>query len=91
MKDIKNLRVLDFGSGFGVVANYLAFNNDVVAVEPNKDISKLRIRKNGYNQYIGSFDSLEELQENSFDVIVCHNVLEYMGSEDREKVLLLFF
>lgn len=87
----KNLRVLDFGSGFGVIANYLAFNNDVVVVEPNKDVSKLKIRKNSYKQYIDSFDILEELQENSFDLIVCTNVLEYMNSEGREKVILLFF
>ena len=32
--DIRNKKILDFGSGIGVTANYLAENNDVTAIEP---------------------------------------------------------
>ena len=32
--DIKNKKILDFGSGIGITANYLAANNDVLAIEP---------------------------------------------------------
>lgn len=38
----KNLRILDFGSGFGVLACALAANNEVVAIEPNKDMVQKR-------------------------------------------------
>ena len=32
--DIRNKKILDFGSGIGVTANYLAEHNDVTAIEP---------------------------------------------------------
>ena len=32
LQDIKGKRVLDFGSGFGLVANHLAHENQVLAV-----------------------------------------------------------
>lgn len=35
--DIKGKKILDFGSGTGVTANYLAEHNDVTAVEPDED------------------------------------------------------
>lgn len=38
LKDIKGKRVLDFGSGFGLVANHLAKENQVLAVEPNQEM-----------------------------------------------------
>ena len=37
LQDIKGKRVLDFGSGFGLVANHLAQDNQVLAVEPNEE------------------------------------------------------
>ena len=33
--DIRNKKILDFGSGIGVTADYLGKNNDVIAIEPN--------------------------------------------------------
>ena len=44
LQDIKGKRVLDFGSGFGLVANHLAQNNEVLAVEPNEEMVALRAR-----------------------------------------------
>ena len=38
LQDIKGKRVLDFGSGFGLVANHLAQENQVLAVEPNEEM-----------------------------------------------------
>lgn len=35
---IKNKKVLDFGSGFGLVADFLAQNNQVIAIEPNDEM-----------------------------------------------------
>ncbi|MDE7323041.1 MAG: class I SAM-dependent methyltransferase [Lachnospiraceae bacterium] len=34
--DIPDKKILDFGSGIGVTANYLAEHNDVTAIEPDE-------------------------------------------------------
>lgn len=38
--DIRDKKILDFGSGIGVTANYLAEHNDVTAIEPDEDSVK---------------------------------------------------
>ena len=38
--DICDKKILDFGSGIGVTANYLAEHNDVTAIEPDEDSVK---------------------------------------------------
>ena len=85
LQDIKGKRVLDFGSGFGLVANHLAKENQVLAVEPNQEMVALRAQEHSYQQLVGSLDQLASLEDTSFDVILCHNVLEYV--EDRKLVL----
>ena len=85
LQDIKGKRVLDFGSGFGLVANHLAKENKVLAVEPNQEMVALRAQEHSYQQLVGSLDQLASLEDASFDVILCHNVLEYV--EDRKLVL----
>lgn len=85
LQDIKGKRVLDFGSGFGLVANHLAKENQVLAVEPNQEMVTLRAQEHSYQQLVGSLDQLASLEDASFDVILCHNVLEYV--EDRKLVL----
>jgi len=88
LQDIKGKRVLDFGSGFGFVANHLAQNNEVLAVEPNEEMVALRAQDHPYQQLVGSLDQLASLEDASFDVILCHNVLEYV--EDRKVILKAF-
>lgn len=83
--DICGKRILDFGSGIGVTANYLAEHNEVVAIEPDEESVKNRWRDNKYTQLIGSTDELRRLEDESFDIIICHNVLEYVP--DREDIL----
>ena len=85
LQDIKGKRVLDFGSGFGLVANHLAKENQVLAVEPNEEMVALRTQDYSYQQLVGSLDQLASLEDASFEVILCHNVLEYV--EDRKLVL----
>lgn len=85
LKGIKDKRVLDFGSGFGLVANHLAQDNQVLAVEPNQEMVALRSQDHPYQQFVGSLDQLAVLEDASFEVILCHNVLEYV--EDRKLVL----
>ena len=48
LQDIKGKRVLDFGSGFGLVANHLAQENKVLAVEPNEEMVALRSQNHPY-------------------------------------------
>lgn len=88
LKDIKGKRVLDFGSGFGLVANHLAKDNQVLAVEPNQEMVALRVQDHPYQQCVGSLDQLASLEDASFEVILCHNVLEYV--EDRKVILKEF-
>lgn len=86
--EIENKRILDFGSGTGVTANHYAKNNAVVAIEPSKEAVNTRWQNNFYKQFIGSTDKLKELPSESFDMIICHNVLEY--ALDRKDILLEF-
>ena len=86
--EFKDKKILDFGSGFGVTANHLAKSNIVTAVEPNSEILEYRICDHSYEQITGSIDSLKEMDACSFDVILCHNVLEYV--ENREEIITEF-
>ncbi len=86
---VKNMNVLDFGSGIGVTADHFAACNTVTAIEPDKKSVDNRIRFNKYTQYIGGVDRLRELESESFDIILCHNVFEYI--EDRKTVISEFY
>ena len=70
LQDIKDKRVLDFGSGFGLVANHLAKDNEVLAVEPNQEMVALRAQEHSYQQLVGSLDQLASLEDASFEVIL---------------------
>lgn len=83
--DIKDKKILDFGSGIGITANYLAENNDVIAIEPNEESVAMRWADNRYTQIVGSTDELRKFTDETFDMIICHNVLEY--ADDREDIV----
>lgn len=83
--DIKGKKILDFGSGEGITANYYAKDNEVVAVEPWEEILQNRWQDYDYVQLQGDISAVAEMQENSFDMVFCHNVLEYI--DDKEQVV----
>lgn len=83
--DIRDKKILDFGSGTGVTANYLAERNEVIAIEPDKESVKERWQDNPYTQIVGSTKELCEFPDETFDMIICHNVLEY--APDREEII----
>lgn len=85
---IHNKKVLDFGSGQGVTAEYFAVDNEVVAIEPSDDMINSRSHENHYQQIKGSLDILEKIEDSSYDVILCHNVLEY--AENRSDIIKEF-
>lgn len=86
--EFKDRKILDFGSGFGVTSNHLAKFNDITAVEPNREMLEHRICNNRYEQIIGSVDKLKGMEDGSFDIILCHNVLEYI--ENRADLIAEF-
>jgi len=86
MIDIHNLKILDFGSGFGNTADYLAKNNEVTAIEPNADMAEGREREHNYTQIVGKIEKLKDFADSYFDVIVCHTVLEFAPDERAEIV-----
>ena len=86
MGEIKNKKILDFGSGNGVTADCLAKYNDVTAIEPNEESVKERWQENQYCQITGGLKELKEFKDETFDMIVCHNVFEY-AKEERIEIL----
>lgn len=86
--NVRDKKILDFGSGIGVTANYLAEHNDVIAIEPDEDSIKERWADNQYVQIIGGINELCKFDDETFDMIICHNVLEY--AEDRVNIVKEF-
>lgn len=86
--DCEGKSILDFGSGFGVTADYFAKNNEVNAIEPDEGLLKYRYSNNEYRQIIGGVEQLKKIPEQSFDMVICHNVLEYL---DKRTELLCEF
>ena len=86
--DLHDRRILDFGSGSGITASHYARCNDVLAIEPSEEAVRNRCREYPYEQRIGSTEQLKQLPDESFDVILCHNVLEY--ALDREDIVREF-
>lgn len=83
--EIKGKNILDFGSGEGITANYFAKNNNVVTVEPWEEMLNNRWQDYEYMQLQGDAAILSQMEDNTFDVVFCHNVLEYI--EDKEEVV----
>lgn len=75
-------RILDFGSGEGITACHFAEENDVIAIEPSEESVAARWQTSSYRQIVGSTEKLAEFADCSFDVILCHNVLEYVPNRD---------
>ena len=86
---IHNKKILDFGSGNGVTASFYAKDNEVIAIEPSEEVLVNRVCDNDYRQITGSTKELKQFENESFDVILCHNVLEY--AEDRECIVNEFY
>lgn len=83
--DVKGKHILDFGSGTGITADRYAAVNDVVAVEPSDAMLQGAWRDHPYAQIAGDVSALASFEDASFDLVFCHNVLEYI--DDKEAVL----
>lgn len=80
--DISGKKVLDFGSGEGITADHLAISNHVTAIEPSEEMLANAWKDNEYTQFVGDVSILSQFEDDSFDVIICHNVLEYIDNKE---------
>ena len=83
--NIMDKYILDFGSGEGITANHFAKDNTVVAVEPWDEMLQTRWADYEYKQIQGDVKRLSQFENNTFDLIICHNVLEYI--DDKASVI----
>ena len=83
--DIEGKKILDFGSGEGITANYFAKKNDVTAIEPSEEMLSNAWKDYEYTQIVGDVNALSGISDETFDIIICHNVLEYI--DDKEAVI----
>lgn len=81
----KQLNILDFGAGFCVTANHYAKNHNVTAIEPSSDMLIIRIKENEFTLMNGGIEIVKDMPSDSFDFVICHNVLEYVP--DREMII----
>lgn len=81
--EIKGKRILDFGSGEGITADHFAGKNEVTAIEPSQEMLSKAWKDHAYTQIVGDLSALAEFADGAFDVVFCHNVLEYIDEKER--------
>ena len=84
ISDEKKLNILDFGAGFCLTAAHYAAKHNVTAVEPNEEMYELRVTGN-YTLITKGIEYLKSVEDNTFDIVICHNVLEY--TDDKAAIL----
>lgn len=83
--EIEGKRILDFGSGEGITANYFAEKNEVIAIELSQEMLTNAWKDYQYTQIMGDVKTLSAFADKTFDIIICHNVLEYI--DNKEEVI----
>lgn len=79
--DMEGKKILDFGSGEGITANHFAEKNDVTAIEPSKEMLSNAWKDYEYTQIVGDVNALSAFKNETFDMIICYNVLEYIDDK----------
>jgi len=79
-------KILDFGAGLGVTSNHYAKWHEVIAVEPNKEMIENRRAENPYKIIHGGIEVIAKYENSYFDMVLCHNVLEYV--EEKEPIIV---
>ncbi len=83
--DIRGKKILDFGSGEGITADHFAEHNEVTAIEPDEDMLENAWTDHAYTQIVGDVSALSQFEDDTFDIVLCHNVLEYI--DDKKSVM----
>ena len=76
------INILDFGSGLCVTTNHYSAWHEVTAIEPGADFINNRFKDNEYILLQGDIEKVAAFEDKSFDVVFCHNVLEYIESKE---------
>lgn len=76
----QGMTILDFGSGEGDTAAHLSRCNTVTAVEPSSAMLEGRA-PGGYTQLHGGIELVQTMEDGTFDLVICHNVLEYVDEK----------
>ena len=79
--EVTGMRILDFGSGQGITADHYAGDNTVTAVEPSEEMLANAWTDHRYEQIRGDASALSAIPRDWFDMVICHNVLEYIGEK----------
>jgi len=85
-EQLKKIKCLDVGSSTGIITNYLAqFLNRITGIDV--DSSALSYAKKNYSKknlrfIFGSGDDIP-FKDNSFDLIICHQVLACVGNQQK--------
>ena len=80
--NLEGKKILDFGSGEGITANHFAGNNEVTAIEPSEEMLSNAWKDYEYTQIVGDANALASFEDETFDFIICHNVLEYIDAKE---------
>lgn len=84
ISDEKPINILDFGAGFCVTAAHYSNSHNVTSIEPSQEMLDFKIAGN-YAIINGGIECLQQFENNSFDLVICHNVLEY--SDDKNLII----
>ena len=88
--ELKNLKTLCFGIKDDGMAKNLAKNNEVIIPEPKFVLEEMRY-ENDYTKLVqDKIENLKDFDDGSFDVIVCHHILEYSPENERIKIMKEF-
>ncbi len=85
LKDIASKKILDFGSGFGFISNFLAKKNDVIALEIDASMLEEAKKEERYTQIHSDLSYVKTIKSESFDFITCHLVFEFV--ENPQEIL----
>lgn len=84
IENYQNLNILDYGSGFGITADHYSRDHQVIAIELSRLMLEKRYPSN-YEQIVGGIEKTNKFPDGYFDVVICHNVLEYC--QDKKDIL----
>lgn len=80
----ERLKILDFGAGFCITSKHYAAEHDVTSIEPNEEMYSIRF-EGDYTLITKGIEYLTMIEDNTYDVVICHNVLEY--ADDKDTIL----
>ncbi len=80
LEHIQGMQILDFGSGFAFTSQNLAQNNDVTAIEQDASMIHVAVSADNFKQIHGNLETLKAMESESFDMVLCHLVFEFVDN-----------